>query len=154
MKRFLRGVIEWKAGVCFMYTGAMFIYLVFCLIFDNRSVSTTMLWTLFLACVLGALIQMLCFSEVVIKKMRYTLRSLLFVILFLPALAALGWKAQWFPTESLGSWLVFVSMFFIIFIAMTVGFDIYFRLTGRKYDGLLGQYRKEKDGGVTLPGRL
>lgn len=145
MKKFLRGVIEWKAGVCFMYTGAMFIYLTFCLVFDHRMVSTSMLWTLLLACVLAALIQMVCYSELIIKNMRYTLRSLLFVVLFLPTLALLGWKAQWFPTENTGSWVMFVGMFFATFIIMTVGFDIYFRITGRKYDGLLGQYRKEKE---------
>mgnify|MGYP006922381988 CR=1 FL=1 len=47
--------------------------------------------------------------------------------------------------DNLGSWALFIGMFVVIFLAMTVGFDIYFRLTGRKYDGLLGQYRKEKE---------
>ena len=28
---------------------------------------------------------------------------------------------------------------------MTVGFDIYFQFTGRKYDGLIGQYRRKKE---------
>ena len=38
---------------------------------------------------------------------------------------------------------MFVGVFFAVFLVMTLGFDIYFRLTGRKYDGLLGRYRKE-----------
>ena len=145
MKRFLRGVIEWKTGVCFMYTGSMVLYLVFLLVFDQQMVSTFMLWSLLLACMLGALVQMVCWSDLVIKNMRYTLRSLLFVAIFLPMLALLGWKAQWFPAESLESWAIFVGIFFAIYLAMTIGFDIYFRATGRKYDGLLGQYRKEKE---------
>ena len=29
---------------------------------------------------------------------------------------------------------------------MTLGFEMYFRVAGRKYDGLLGQYRKEHEG--------
>ena len=61
----------------------------------------------------------------------------------LPSLDA--WKGQWFPTENGGSWVIFVGTFFGTFILMTIGFDIYFRITGRKYDGLLGQYRREKE---------
>lgn len=145
MKKFLDGVMKWKTGVCLLYTGAMVIYLVFCLIFDNREVPTTQLWSLLLVCVLGTLLQMLCFSDLLIKKMRYTRRSLLFVVLFLPALSLAAWKAGWFPADNLGSWAMFVGMFFAIFVVMTIGFDVYFRVTGRKYDGLLGQYRREKE---------
>ena len=40
---------------------------------------------------------------------------------------------------------MFIGMFFLTFIIMTVGFDIYFRIAGKKYDGLVGQYRREKE---------
>ena len=40
---------------------------------------------------------------------------------------------------------MFFGIFFLIFIGMTIGFDIYFRITGRKYDGMIGQYRKQKE---------
>ena len=40
---------------------------------------------------------------------------------------------------------MFIGVFFFVFAVMTVGFDIYFRVTGRKYDGLIGRYRKEKE---------
>lgn len=40
---------------------------------------------------------------------------------------------------------MFIGIFFLIFLVMTIGFDIYFRVTGRKYDGLIGQYRKKKE---------
>ena len=104
-----------------------------------------MLWALLLASVLGTLIQAVCFSDWIIKNMRYTWRSLLFCVLFLPTLAVLSWKAQWFPAENWESWALFAGIFFAIFFVMTIGFDIYFRLTGRKYDGLLGQYRRQKE---------
>lgn len=145
MKRFFEGLMEWKSAACHMYTGAMVIYLFFCLVFDHREVSAALLWTLLLSCALAALFQMVCFSQWIIKKMRYTRRSLLFVALFLPTLSLLAWKAEWFPVEQAGSWAMFVGMFFAIYLLMTLGFDIYFRVTGRKYDGLLGQYRREKE---------
>lgn len=145
MKQFLKGVIEWKISVCTLYTAAMVFYLFFSLIFGNREASVTMLWTLLLVCIAASLIQAICFSNWIIKKMRYTRRSLLFVLLFLPALAFAAWKAKWFPMEKAESWAIFIGMFFLIFIVMTIGFDIYFQITGRKYDGMIGQYRKEKE---------
>lgn len=145
MKRFLKGVVQWKTSACMIYTAAMFFYLFFSWVFDNRTVSTTMLWTLFWASAGASLIQAVCFSDWIIKKLRYTWRSLLFVALFLPTLILIAWKGEWFPMEQTGAWAMFIGMFFLIFIVMAVGFDIYFRITGRKYDGMIGQYRKEKE---------
>ena len=112
MKKFLKGVVEWKTSACMIFTAAMFFYLFFC-------------W--------------------IIKKMRYTRRSLLFVALFLPLLVLMAWRGKWFPMEQAGAWVTFFGMFFLTFIGMTIGFDIYFRITGRKYDGMIGQYRKQKE---------
>ena len=63
---------------------------------------------------------------------------------FLPLLAVTAWAFQWFPME-IESWMGFLGIFLVIFAAMTIGFEMYYRLTGRKYDGLLGQYRREKE---------
>ena len=145
MKQFFKGVMEWKASVCYLYTGAMFIYMVFSTVFHNNEISLTMLWTLFAVSVVATLIQGICFSNWIFKKLRYTWRSVLFVALFLPTLTLLAWKGGWFPMEQAGAWVMFIGMFFLIFIVMTIGFDIYFRVTGRKYDGMLGQYRKQKE---------
>lgn len=151
MKKFMKGVVEWKTSACMIFTAAMFLYLVFSLIFDNHEVSTTLLWTLFWVSAGASLIQAVCFSDWIIKKMRYTRRSLLFVLLFLPALTLAAWKGKWFPMDEGGAWAMFIGMFFLIFIAMTIGFDIYFRITGRKYDGMIGQYRREKEKEDTQP---
>ena len=123
----------------------MFFYLVFSLVYDNHQASTALQRTLFWASAAASLIQAVCFSDWIIKKMRYTRRSLLFVLLFLPTLTLAAWKGGWFPMEQTGAWAVFLGMFFLTFVGMTIGFDIYFRITGRKYDGLLGQYRREKE---------
>ena len=72
-------------------------------------------------------------------------RSLLFVALFLPLLVLMAWRGKWFPMEQAGAWVTFFGIFFLIFIGMTIGFDFYFRITGRKYDGMIGQYRKQKE---------
>lgn len=145
MNNFLKGIVKWKLSACAMFTAAMFIYLCFCLIYDNREVSTALLWGLFWVSAAGSLLQAVCFSDWFIKKLRYTWRSLLFVLLFLPVLTFAAWKLEWFPTDRVGAWVMFVGIFFLIFLVMTIGFDIYYRVTGRKYDGLIGQYRKKKE---------
>ncbi len=145
MKQFWKGMMEWKTGASLMYTGAMFFYLFFCWVYGTEEVPTAMLWALMLVSVVGSLLQAVCFSDWIIKKMRHTWRSVLFVSLFLPTLSVAAWKMEWFPTEKAGAWAMFIGMFFLIFIVMTIGFDIYFRITGRKYDGMIGRYRKEKE---------
>lgn len=145
MKKFLKGLVAWKMSACAIFTAAVFLYLVFCLIYDTREVSTAMLWGLFWVSAAGSLFQAVCFSNWLIKKLRYTWRSLLFVLLFLPVLALAAWKTGWFPTDQVEAWAMFIGIFFLIFLVMTVGFEIYFRITGRKYDGLIGQYRKQKE---------
>lgn len=145
MKEFLKGVAKWKTGVCLLYTGAMVIYLFFCTVFGHREIPVGMLWTLLGVSAVSTLIQGLCFSDWIIKKMRYTWRSLLFMVLFLPLLSLAAWKMEWFPTEQLGSWAMFIGIFFLTFLVFTIGFDIYYRATGKKYDGLVGQYRREKE---------
>ena len=145
MKKFLRGVVEWKLSACAIFTAAMFFYLFFCFLYGTRQVDTRTLWGLFWASAAGSLCQAVCFSDWIIKKLRYAWRSLLFVLLFLPALSLIAWRTGWFPADQAGAWALFTGIFFLIFLVMTVGFDVYFQFTGRKYDGLIGQYRRKKE---------
>lgn len=145
MKDFFSGVVKWKTSTCFIFTASVFYYLFFCFIYKNQTVSVSILWGLLLVSMAASFFQALCFSDWIIKKMRYTLRSLLFVVLFLPTLAFAAWRLNWFPADKIGAWVIFIVTFFVIFIVMTVSFDIYFQITGRRYDGLIGRYRRQKE---------
>ena len=145
MKKFLKGVAELKTGISVLYTATMAIYLFFCTVYGRWEISLEMLWTLLAVSAAAAVIQTLCFSTWVIRKMAYTLRCMLFVALFLPLLMLAAWKTQWFPTAQPGAWAMFFGIFFLIFIGVTVGFEIYYRAAGKKYDGLIGQYRRQKE---------
>lgn len=145
MKRFFKGVAELKTSICMLYTAAMTIYLFFCTVFGHRQTTLATLWTLLAASAASALLQALCFSTWVFRKMRYTLRSVLFVALFLPVLCAAAWQGEWFPLSQPGAWVMFFGIFFLFFIGFTVGFEIYYRAAGKKYDGLIGQYRRQKE---------
>ena len=144
MNRFLRFVAVWKTGMGLMFTGTVVLYLVFCLILGQETVAAAILWSLLAISVAGTSLQALCFTELLIRRMRYTWRLLLFCMLFFPLLAVIAWAFHWFPMGG-GNWLVFTGIFLAIFAVMTAGFEIYFRVTGNKYNGLLGQYRREKE---------
>lgn len=144
MKRFLIAVMEWKASACFLYTGSMFLYMVFLWLFHGEPDLLT-LFSLFLMSALGSFIQFLAFTDHIIKRLRYSLRLVLFVVLFLPVLTGCAVLCRWFPTDRPGSWLLFLGIFLGIFLAFTAGFELYYRLTGRKYDGVLGQYKKQRE---------
>ena len=74
MKKFLKFVAAWKTGASLMFSAAVAIYLVFCWFFGEARVPVGVLWGLLLACLAGSLLQGVCFSQWVIRRMRYSLR--------------------------------------------------------------------------------
>ncbi len=145
MKQFLRFVVEWKTAAALSYTAAVVIYTVVSLALGGEAVSIRVLLSLLLICAVGSAVQYLCFTDHVLKSMRYTRRTLLFLALFFPLLAGTAWLFRWFPVEQAGAWLTFAASFAIAFMVFTLGFELFYRAAGRKYDGLLGQYRREKE---------
>lgn len=144
MKKLIRFVMEWKTWACYMFTGTMSLYLVIWLSLGEHLVPVSTLWSFLLVSALGTLLQCLCFTELVIRRMRYTGRLTLFGLLFLPVLSVIAWAFQWFPGE-LGEWLTFLGIFLVVFVVITLGFELKSWADGRKFDGLLGQYRREKE---------
>lgn len=143
--KILRFVAEWKGAACMLFTASVTIYLAISLWYGQRQVPTLALWGLLWISLTGALLQLACFSNFVFKKLRYCWRSLLFVLLFLPVLSLAAWKTGWFPARQPGAWMTFLGLFFLIFLVMSIGFEFYFQMTGKKYNGLIGQYRKAKE---------
>lgn len=145
MKKAFACIMEWKTNACLSFTAAVVIYSVFAWAFHQQVVELRTLLSLLLICAIGSALQLLCFTEHIIRKMRYTRRTLLFLVLFFPLLSVTAWLFRWFPTEYAGAWLVFGGSFAVTFVVVTIGFEIYYRAAGKRYDGLLGQYRREKE---------
>ncbi len=144
MKRFLKGVVEWKNHACMVFTAAVCIYTAIAWLYGERSVGMEILLELLAVSAVSVLLQGIAFSEDwLIRNMAYTKRMLLFVVMFLPVLALAAWAFGWFPADNLMSWGIFLLIFFVIFAAMTAGFEILYRVTGKKYGGLLGQRQKK-----------
>ena len=146
MKKFMKCVLDWKTGVSLAFTASMVIYVVIALLMGERQIEATAVIAMLLLSMTGTFVQYLCFTDNIIKNMRYTRRLMLFGALFLPLLTGIALIFGWFPAHKPGAWLLFLGLALAVLAAMTLGFEFYFRVAGRKYDGLLGQYRKEHEG--------
>jgi len=142
MKRFLEGVIAWKTYACMMFTGSVMVFWAAAYFLGRDGIPLGALLQLLLLSVIGSLLQGIMFTEWLIKSMAYPARLLIFAVVFLAVLSVFAWKGKWFPAGEFGSWLVFAGIFLGIFAAMTAGYEIYFRLAGKRYDGLLGERQK------------
>lgn len=141
MKNITKSIVP----VSIMFTSSMIIFMIISLLFKNESIEITTILSILLFSILGSLIQCIAFTNFLIKKASYSTRLIIFIIPFLAVLSICAICFNWFPKDNIGSWVTFIIIFIAIFIIMTIGFEIYFRIAGKKYDGLLGQYKKERE---------
>lgn len=145
MKRWMKGILEWKTAVALSYTACMAIYMAIAALLGEATMELRTVFGMLAMCMAGSAIQYVCFTENVIRRMRYSLRLALFAALFLPVMVLMAVFMRWFPLENPGAWLLFIGLFVAVFVVMTLGFEVYFRIVGRRYDGLLGQYRLQRE---------
>jgi len=146
MKKFLEGVLEWKTAAALVFSGSVILCAVVMLCLGESAVPISFLISILIAASAGTFLQFLAFTDRIIKKMRYSARMAVFAVPFFALLAANAWYFRWFPLDA-AHWLTFSSIFLIVFAGMTIGFELYYRALGRKYDGLLGQYRRQREAG-------
>ena len=144
MKKWFKHLMEWKTGACLSYTAAVLIYAVVSLLFGEKNVSITVLFELLALCLAGSLLQYVTFTDAVIKKMRYSLRIIVFTLPFFALMTLCAVVFDWFPKGEPFAWVMFFIIFVLVLALCTAGFEIYYRATGRRYDGLLGEYRAKR----------
>lgn len=145
MKNFLKHTLEWKINTCLFFTASVLIVMAILFFTGSKTIDIAIIFSLLLMSMCGTILQGIAFTDLLFHRLRYSLRLLLFAGLYAPILILLATIFKWFPQGNLISWLVFIGIFALISIGMTVGFEIYYRVQGKKYDGLLGQYRKQKE---------
>lgn len=147
MKRFLEFVSEFKNWACLCFTAEMCIYVLCSLAWGEKKMDCAVVLEFLGIALIVTLLQYICFSGKVIRKMRYSLRMLVFALPLLGILSLCAVLFQWFPSNQFSYWLIFVGTFLLMLLLITLGFEIYYLAAGKKYDGLLGQYRaKQKQG--------
>lgn len=135
-----------------MFAGSIALFIVFALIRGESTLEISAVVSLFALSSLGTALQFFAFSDYAIKKMRYTRRMIVFAVPLFALTAALAYFFSWFPSDK-GIWLAFAAIFLAVFVGMAAGFEIYYRASGRAYDGLLGQYRRQKEEGAGKTGK-
>lgn len=107
MKKWFRHSMEWKAGASLSYTAAVLIYAVVSLLLGEKNVSITVLFELLALCLAGSLLQYVAFTDAVIKKMRYSLRMVVFTLPFLALMTLCAVIFDWFPKGEPFAWVTF-----------------------------------------------
>ena len=113
-------------------------------LFGFDAVPISMLFQLLLVNLCSILLNTLCFSPRWLGRMRYTRRMALFMVLLFGVIAGFALVCGWFPAERWESWLIFTAIFLVGGGLMTLGFELYFRASGNRYDDLLNEYRKKR----------
>lgn len=142
MKRFLNAVSQCKAYISLGYTATVCVTMAAYRLCGFDSIPISMLFQLLLVVLCSVLLSGLCFSPARFGRMRYTRRLALFAVLLFGMIACFAFVWGWFPVERWESWLIFTVIFFAVGGLMTLGFELYFRASGNRYDGLLSEYHK------------
>ena len=147
MKKFLKFVGELKTWGCLSFTGALCVYMFIDWLWGGEYIRYSLIVQLLAMCGVITLLQYIFFSGQVMKRLSYWLRLALFCGLIFCVCGGFAWAFRWFPTDNLGAWVSFVVIFFAAFAVLCLGFEVYFRVMGKKYDEALGRCRKGDDGG-------
>lgn len=139
MKKFLELIAELKTWGCLSFSGALFIYTSIDWLWGDGVIACATVYQMLALCGVITVLQYVFFSGRVLKKPGYYIRMLLFCLPAFGVCAAFAWAFGWFPLANGGAWLTFVMVFFVIFAVFCVGFEIYFRILGRRYDEALGR---------------
>lgn len=147
MKKFFRFIAELKNWWCLSFTGALCVYMFIDWLMGGEYIRYTLIVQLLAMCGIITLLQYVFFSGQVLKRLSYWLRLLIFCGLVFGVCEAFAWAFHWFPMGDLGAWISFIVIFFAAFAVLCLGFEIYFRALGRKYDEALGRNKKPEDKG-------
>lgn len=145
MKNALTYILEWKNVASLTFVGALLIYMVISMCLGATSVKFTVILALLLISMTSSLLQMIAFTDLIFKRLRYSLRLIIFATCFFVALGAMLVALDVFPAGQIGAWITFTAIFIIIFALITLGYEIYFRAAGRKYNHFLGNYKEKQN---------
>lgn len=145
MKKFWTALGKSALWACMGFTIAVGVYIVIAAFTGSDSMPLAKIAQLMAISFLGCALQYVVFSDEVIKSMAYSLRMILFGVPFLGLLIAFAIGFHWFPATDTASWLLFAGIFIAGYVVISLAFEIYYKLAGRKYNGLLGEYKKRRE---------
>lgn len=144
MKKFFQVAAVIKECTSLCYTAAMCFYMFFLFVFKQEAADLSTLFSLLIVAIAAGTMQVAAFSNLLFKKLAYSWRLVLFFVVFGAVLTAFAVAFKWFPTERTEAWVTFAAIFIVIFAAITAGIELYYRLSGRKWDDKLNWYRRSR----------
>lgn len=145
MKKFLDVLSEWKNKACLLFTGSIIIYMAITFTMGESSLKIGAIFSILAISAIGTFVQLVAFTNYIISNASYIWRLIIFLVPFGAFMTVIAALFDWFPAEQPGAWIMFIGMFFAFFAVILVGLEIYYKATGRKYDRVLGQYKKQKE---------
>ena len=125
MKKFFDIVMPVKTAACYIFTATMCVYAVLDLVFGWGGLPDNYLFSFLLLSLAGGVLQIVAFTELVIKRLRYTLRLFVFAVPYLAVLSAIAAGFGWLPAAQPGAWALFFLIFLAVLLTMTLGFELY-----------------------------
>jgi len=150
MKKFLGVLIQIKSLAAMIFTGLILAYIAAGWLYSivkNVPFEYSIPFIFVLqGAVLAIVISVLWFtllSDAIIKKMRFYLRLIIFVVALVIVLSVCFLTFFAFHTNWAKLWLIISGLFIIVVTGISILGEIYFRATGKRYTYNLEEYKKK-----------
>ena len=142
MQTFFETVVTMKSLAGLVFAGQVILYAVFGSFFGRSSMPFLFIWQAAALAVITSLLHYVAFADRVIRKMNYSLRLALFSVPLFGVLTVFAIVFQWFPFNAV-AWTIFTIAYLLVFGLLTIGCELYARITGKKLnESLLAYHRK------------
>ena len=142
MKKIIEISVVIKSVAGLVFAGQILLFVIVGTFFGLSTMDFLLIWQAVAIAAITGILHYIAFTESVIKKMRYTLRLLFFSIPLYTTFAIFAIVFNWFPPD-VYIWLLFTIAFLVIFGIFIAAFEIYTKITGRKYNESLNAYNRK-----------
>jgi len=148
MKKMLLWSVPIKSFAAMFFTGIIILYMItgsaYSLFTDESLEYSISFMFAIQSMVLSVIISVLWnifFSEAIIKKMRYFKRLIIFSFTLIPVFAVCLWVFYSVFADWTFLWLIIAGMLVVGLIIISLLFESYFKLIGRRYTEMLEVYK-------------
>ena len=143
MKKLIEVSVAIKSVAGLVFAGIVILYVIVGTFFGQSSMPFPFMWQAVAIAAITGILHYIAFTEAIIRKMRYSLRLLVFSVPLYITLAIFALIFRWFPSGA-GAWLLFTAVFLVVFGIINAAFEIYSKITGKKYNESLSIYIRNK----------
>ncbi len=141
MKKLIEVTAAIKTFAALVFAGAIIVYTVFGgWFFDVNAIPLSLVWQLLFISLLASILQFIFFSDNVFPRMRYVHRFVFFAVPLFALVGTFAYAFRWFPVHSAVNWGIFFLVYLFFFGIITVVFELYAKITGKRFTAMLDAY--------------